>query len=206
MKGSYILLACLIVICSSCKKTPAKWDRDYYGYQIGAYINGVEYHEYRHWSTILSRYGSDLGFSREYSANRDTVRVYWQGWRRAFFSKPNESGISYCLIFAFVSDTEYFSSTNPIFFHGCDEDVYPYVYPSVNNPDVFKSGIAVVNGGLIRVDDEVFYRIKEGNITFGEFDDDSFLNKDKVTFEFTAENDNGDVLEVKDGYCNACKR
>ena len=184
-----LVIVGLIVILSSCQK-PQKWTGNYYDYQCGFVVNGVEYHG-NYYSGLTA--GACYGFSK-LSRDGVLVSILWEGFKISFSPWRNDNIWSdwndyYHLYFELFIDPDTFKSSQQVYFTG--GDYYPY------------PGKPVVHGYLVRTY-RLVYNIVEGSITFGpEGFDDYHRNKDTVYFEFTAENESGEVLVVTDGYCKA---
>jgi len=191
-----ILLLVGIIIVLSCSKTPAKWTKDYYDYQMGAIINGEEFHEA--YQFLLGPYGKEYGFQMYYLSieGNNMVCVSWKGGDRYFYSNPKKKGLSYSFHFDIFYDIE-INDASCLNFIGLADTVN--TYNIWRYPDSFYHGIPLVQGSLWG--DENYYQIIEGSIDLGRFRND--VNIDQVSFNFIAESDSGERLVVEDGYCKA---
>lgn len=193
-----LIAVVLFAFLPSCFPVPDKWDKDYYAYSFGAYINGVEYHDILP-SFVFSLEGYEYYF---YRVVRDTmIYVSWRGWSIDLYSNPQKDGPSYRLDFELVFDSDLTDDTC-ICYQGLTESVR--IRDVFYNPDSLYHGIPLVSGylGLFPpYEDHHVFLIKSGSISFGSLDNDKINGT--VTFEFEAENDLGEVLVVKDGYCNS---
>ena len=183
-------------MCSCCKEE--KWTGDYYSYHLGVIIDGTEYHETSPWLDLYQR-GKEYGFLLLNATNTDNTdySCFYSLWdTRRFGAKPGSDGYDdgFSLdISAAIKSSSFFSG-----------DVYHFnctVYSDcwvINDPRNYQGESLVY--GMIGWHSH-FYLAKKGWIVFGEYDEDGH-NKDRVSFEFTAFDDAGDSLVVKNGYCN----
>ena len=188
----------LFAFLSSCIKSQDKWYGDYYSYSFGAYINGVEYHEVVP-SFSLSQTGNECCFDR--IVQNKMIDVSWQGWNIDLSSNPKGKGPCYMMAFELVFSSDLVDGAD-ISFQGLTESVG--IYDVFQKPDSLYHGIPLVSGylGLLPpYEDHHVFWITSGSISFGSLD--FFKINGTVTFEFEAENDLGEVLVVKEGYCNS---
>ena len=188
----------LFAFLSSCIKSQDKWYGDYYSYSFGAYINGVEFHDILP-SFGFSHEGYDYYFYR--NARDKMIDVFWGGWSIDLYSNPKKDGPSYGLHFELVFNSDLTDGTC-IYYQGLTENIS--IRDVFYNPDSLYHGIPLVSGylGLFPpYEDHHVFWITSGSISFGSLD--YFKINGTVTFEFEAENDLGEVLVVKEGYCNS---
>jgi len=199
---------------SSCTKTePWTWERDYYTYQKGARINGVEYHEKYDLNAAQLIFGGKTycGFTRE--GRNGFVKIYenmsalYDDW----WAGPDCKDVFTIEFLVYADSTTFKPGTTYSF--NVPVDGYDY-----NGWDKAFKGegefnyLPIVLGRMTRNGDSV-YTIIDGQITFGAFRIGTSgysrtvyyyagQNEDRVCFCFTAENSEGDVLIVEDGYVN----
>lgn len=213
----FLLVTEIVLIAlgvSSCAKTESwTWERDYYTYQKGARINGVEYHEKYDWGAAQLVFGGKTycGFNLE--GKNDFVKIYehmsalYDDW----WAGPNGKDV-YTIEFLVYADSTTFkpgksySFTVPV--DGYDYNGWDKAFKGEGEFNF----LPIVLGRITRNGDSV-YTIIDGQITFGAFRIDTSgysgtvyyyagHNEDRVCFCFTAENSDGDVLTVEDGYVN----
>lgn len=195
-----------VLMLTGCVKFPKEsenWDKDYYDYHIGAYIDGVEYHELtRNTIQLLFTPSLEYGFSYLKYPDYNLVRFAPLRERCLFVSSPKNSN---CLTLKLYIWVDYVSFDNLIFpavfsFEGKNAEDYQSFYSSLYSQ---KSEKLFFVYGAIRRDDnpENWYFAQEGYISIGGFEENG-NNDEIVTFEFTAKNNKGEVIEVKQGYIN----
>lgn len=192
------IIAGIIIIVSCIKTPPDKWTKDYYAYQMGAIINGQEFHEARDYY-----YGSSYGFLKIEIVGKDSSTVWyvsWDGVGKAFYSNPRKNGSFYYFHFHLLFVKE-LNKDLCLSFLALPQDLE---FNVILSSDSLYCGIPLVQGDL--VNNLSHYQIKEGTIKLGAFnstDNGWPVNSDTVTFSFIAENDSGERLVVENGYCKA---
>ena len=177
-------------MCPSCFIIPENWDRDYYDYQFGVKINGVEYHE------VFRKEG--IGFFR--GVKDGVCFIFWDGWAWSFGDRPGHgrSESKFGFKFTFATDSSNFSPSNKYLLTNALSSFDEYY----ENPDAYSDKLPVVsalfNFGKRGAPVDRF-RLINGFIVFGAFDDRGY-NSDTVTFEFEIVNAKGDTLRLTDGY------
>ena len=208
-KNFLLLLIASLLLASCYKSEPWTWERDYYTYQKGARINGVEYHEKYDWGAAQLIFGGrpSCGFNLE--GKNGYVKIYenmsylYHDW----WAGPDGKDV-YTIEFLVYADSTTFKPGKSYSFN---VPVDGYDYNGWNK--AFKGEgefnyLPIVLGRMTRNGDSV-YTIIDGQITFGAFrigtagyNYSAGHNEDRVCFCFNAENSDGDVLIVEDGYVN----
>ena len=200
----FLLLTAIVLISlgvSSCAKTePWTWERDYYTYQKGARINGVEYHEKYDWNVAQLIFGGaqycgfirqeQNGFVRAQDSESSNYEFWWAG--------PNID--VYGIRIWVYADSATFKPGSSFYFHEPEEGYdYKGWEDAFDGAAVFKY-LPIAVGYIARGYND-FYAITNGQITFGSFNLGG-LNDEQVCFCFTAENPKGNIITVEDGYIN----
>ena len=174
-----------------------KWNKDYYSYQFGAYINGKEFHN--SWIGLFHGPNDlEFGFRKHERDSLIMISIFSGGYLWVDENDKNRYDLDIVVALKSSSytpgDTYFFDGRRADkhfdvghFIRGEYETLEPFPYvactifipPRENN----KTLIAT-----------------EGQITIGEFDADGH-NLDTVYFNFRAEDEDGNVLVVENGYC-----
>ena len=208
---SFAIAITLILLPSCSKSGPWEWERNYYSYQKGAYINGVEHHEKDDWTAVQYIFAGQnyCGFSLEgkngviktYNSMSSLYDVWWSG--------PDDNN-SYTINIWVYADSISFKPGVTYSFKVPDGGYSDWDKPFYNGSG-FES-LPIVVGYMTKGNNDV-YDITDGQITFGAFRITSSgnskygfyyggRNEDRVSFSFTAENSEGKVLIVENGYVN----
>ena len=186
-----VLVICGMILIGSCNDPCVSkgWDKDYYDYQLGAYINGIEYHEWRSFF-----YPVDMGF---YMMQRDSLLLISPAPDLHFKCQKDEY---YCDIIIIVNNSTYKAGDTYSF----NRTVWEYDYFNE-----FRRGKYELFGNLPFVIaaftksppyENVSFISTDGVITLGAFDEDGH-NSDVIRFSLKAEDEYGNSLKVEDGYC-----
>ena len=200
IKKTFIVIG-ILAFLSSCCKAPDKWDKDYYDYHIGAYINGVEFHEYSYFKIAgPSRW---FGFVRSFKEN--WVYLSFLSNDPYIASKPHSHEL-YCLSITVAIDSAFYRPGQPFCFDN-------QVFESHKNIEICPTGeiFDLVTREYIsgpwcvcylhnEEDDEEFIAV-DGWISFGEFSQGN-LNSEMIRFECSAVNEKGDTLHITNGFVN----
>ena len=192
----FLPLSCLGLLSPSPK--PSGWDKDYYDYQIGAIINGKEYHEAPEeqgwWFDVVS---DACGFTCEKYDSLYFISNTMTGIYEFTDSINNES---YDLAVEIITDSASFIANKNFFFNGIvrefhwDQALYNGEYEKLET-------LPIVWGVFTNTSVKGYrgYLIKEGSISTGSFFNGR--NAETIFFDFLAEDEKGEVIEVKKGYC-----
>ena len=106
VKYNISLAIVLIATLWSCISTPLpeKWDKDYYSYHVGAYVNGVEYHEPQKYQTTIFAKSHTVGF---HYVKRDNWFYFSQVDPLYLSSSPDGKGVSIWTITASFDSESY---------------------------------------------------------------------------------------------------
>lgn len=173
--------------------------RDYESYQIGAYINGVEYHEseYRIFGQTSEYYG--FSFSRKDSLVMIRTYTGYRVWR------PFKGNEHYDWEVVMVLDSTSYTPGDTYSFCGkiCPSDVFAHLDFMKGDRDLFEPlpfiACSFIKTPVYENRDNPFIAT-EGEITIGGFDKGGF-NADTIFFSLKAEDKDGTILDIKDGYC-----
>ena len=202
MRTRILLIIGLFAFISSCCKVPDKWDKDYYDYHIGAYINGVEYHEYSYFKIAgPSRW---FGFVRSFK--EDWVYLSFLSNDSYIASKPHSPGLYLLSITVAIDSASYNQSGQSICFDN-------HVFEAHKNIEIIHTGEIFdldareyISGpwcvcSLHDEEDDEDYIAVDGWISFGEFSQGN-INSEVVRFECSAVNEKGDTLHITNGFVN----
>lgn len=204
----YVVLLFIIVltVTSSCSNN--NWpscDRDYYDHEFGAYINGQECHD---------REGTFFNFNPingglcAYTCNNSTGFYVRGGRPSGIFTRRGNT--SYGLIIEMYIDSTKYDSATRYFFSDTTFSDWE-LYNKFKNKEIVSEPI--LTGELVgQVKGEynsTVYSIKEGWLLLGDnnciyappSDFESVYCYHCARFEFIAESDSGEVLNITDGYC-----
>lgn len=186
------LLSCKLMKLSSEIITPSEvWEsnKGYYNHQVGAYIDGEEFHN----RTIFGlfhgpqiKYGFYLQRKNGY-VSIGTLSLCMENIKNTIAVYPE---------IYIVMDSLSFAPGTTFYFNGTGREMNWSQEFMEGNIDCF-SPLPYVSGVLWNGKGYVF---TNGKITFAEFDQNNF-NSQTVYFEFTAVDEDGNTVEVKDGYC-----
>ena len=210
-----LAVAVLLFLVPLCSKKWNGWERDYYSYQIGAYINGVEHHEKADYHIMeipgLFFERTDCGF---YLCGCDSiVRINsFTSSSYEWWSSPDHHQYG-MFIEVFVDSASFKPGASFVFDTTSVSNYNGDLYRDWENLKE-SDGLPFVIGTMSK--GNVIYTIVDGEITFGSFTKDSEeeyrghhyyygSNKDRVTFNFIAENSDGQILIIEDGYLNNIK-
>ena len=201
-----ILLTATLWSCISIP-LPEKWDKDYYSYHVGAYINGVEYHEPQIYQTTVFAKSHSVGY---HCIKKDNWFFISQVDPYLFLSSsPDGKGVSIWDITASF-DAESYDPNKQYSFTTDNLDDYDEWH--VNSTGLLYDGNKQEIDApwclcLISYEDK-YYVSKDGWISFGEFENGS--NAGTIHFECTAVSEEGDTLHITNGYigryCEKCYR
>ena len=207
-----ILLLCPLF--SSCLKwiLPTKWDKDYYSYEMGAMINGEEYHNVRLYS--ISSLGLDLMRTGDGFVYLKTC------YNESYLSNPKGKEFKLTILAAIDSTAFIYGGSYDLSDHvsGHDVDVLSdeaiYFVPDhgiyekdsyeklVSSPYCICAFYTDINKA------NSYYLSKDGHIILSDFNERSYPGEKMVfgestgmvKFECTAVNNKGDTLHVTNGY------
>ena len=191
-----VWVICGMILIGSCNEPDAfkGWDKDYEDYQLGAYINGIEYHESRSFFHPV-----DIGF---YMMQRDSLLLIRPAADLHFKCQKDEY---FCDIMIIVNNSTYKAGETYSF----NRTVWEYDYFNE-----FRRGKYEIFGNLPFVIaaitksppyENVSFVSTDGEIILGAFDKDGH-NSDVIRFSLKAEDENGNSLKVEGGYCKKYHR
>ena len=177
----------------------------YYDYDIGMYINGKEYHEYLSASVFYQP--PDCGLRANTYDNMTSF--YVEGGRSCDIVTRGGNTNYGLYLEMYIDSTKYDCSTRYFFSDTTFSDWE--LYNKFKNKEIVTEPI--LTGKLVLYDvkgSHIAYHIKEGWLLLGDNDCIyatshypiyNFYRYHCVKFEFIAESDFGDVLNVTDGFC-----
>lgn len=208
-----LAVAVLFFLVPSCSKKWNGWERDYYSYQKGAYINGVQHHEKYDWNASVFVFSgkNHCGFSLDGRNNLVRARSSMSTLYNVWWSGPNDNN-NYTINLWVYADSSSFKPGTSYSFKMPEDTVYISDLDKAFNSGSGLESFPVAVGYMAKGHDD-FYTITEGLITFGAFritnsdyDKSGFYysgyNEERVSFCFTAENSEGKIITVEDGYIN----
>lgn len=205
----FLLPAAIVLISlgvSSCTKTePWTWERDYYTYQKGARINGVEYHEKYDWDSWQFWFGGKsiyCGFSLK-GGDGIVMLMNNESWCYQSWWSGQKGKDTYEMSYIICADSSSFKPGETFHFATSDEIV---VWGETQN--IERDKLPIVKGHVSTIEDSKEYVITDGYISFGDFVLHKYSNRysgqnlDRVIFSFSAISNDGETLQVEDGYYN----
>jgi len=197
-----VIFVIMLVYCSCCGKWSG-WDKDYYDYQVGAYINGQECHESRHQFLAPARKSGVLRIRRN-----GFFFFYYLMEHFCLEENSFSEYVFYPEIVIIVDTADYHPGITYSFNNQdrVDDGMWRNRFYGSNEYDL-DSNVPIIWGRVVKLQrDQVYYKgvvyfIKEGSITLGEFDEQG-CNIDPIHFQFAAESLNGKTITASDGYIN----
>ena len=193
-----IAIGLLFILSSCCKyEVKRKWDMDYYAYHMGAYINGIEFHEP---SAKLFGPKRSTGFHMQKEDNMIYLNSEWHHVTLSDVNHDNGYGL---VIMVAMDSSSFCPGIRYALTDSVDYDGDVSMDPSSGRvyDDISGQPITCPYSLLYLFDGDGFYFAKDGWISFGEFSMDG-TNSEMVLFECSAVNEKGDTLHVKDGFIN----
>ena len=196
-----LLLAIVVTMLpQSCKKLTypyqTRWEKNYDSYQIGAYINGKEFHEAppRRFS-FNSPETMTCGFSYY---DEDSLVIITDSFSyNCLWMDAKGKDFYECRIYIKLDKFSY--KPNDTYHFNCT--TYQDNFNLFRGQYKYFEDLPLVLGYFKKQPYyEPYFFVTEGEISIGAFDDDGH-NIDSVHFNLKAEDENGNVIVVKHGYC-----
>ena len=197
----FVFAFSVAILASSCSKYPyqTRWKKDYDSYQIGAYINGKEFHEApRH--KYFAPYEPETihcGFRYYEKDSLVMIEDVFSSHCPWMDAKGKEF---YDWGFYMIIDKSSYKPNDTYSFNSSRTDPDYYTLFFRGEYECFEDLPLVVGSFKKRPYYEPLFFVTEGEISFGSFDEDG-RNKDAVHFNLKAEDEDGNVIVVKHGYC-----
>ena len=201
----------MLIILPSCSKMwngwkKQGWEKGYDSYQIGAYINGVEFHE-----TPGSLFTGIINYCGFRIIHKDSLIMienvrgnrFWTNYN----SNYNRNAVVYDWEVAIVLDSASYTPGDTYSFCG---KICPLLATSSidflrGEFDLFEPlpfiACSFIQTPVYENRDNPFVAT-EGEITIGSFDENG-KNADTIFFDLKAEDKDGNVLDIKEGYCKS---
>ena len=184
--------------CFGSLDNPKGWDKDFDAYQIGAYINGEEFHESR--NSVLSGKYNYCGFWRSHRDSLIMIRLLTGN--RCWMNSKGQKVYNWEVILI-LNKSSYIPGSTYSFCGRYSDATHCSTVFERREFDFFEPLPFVmcyfVNNPFYENRDNPFI-VTEGEITIGSFDEYD-LNADTIFFNLKAEDKNGIILDIKDGYC-----
>lgn len=174
------------------------WDKDFDAYQIGAYINGEEFHESRN-SLLSSRYNY-YGFDLSHKDSLIMIRLVTGN--RFWMNSKGQTVYDWTIVLV-IDESSYIPGSTYFFSDRYADGTHCLLAFGRREFDLFEPLPFVmcyfVNNPFYENRDNPFI-VTEGKITIGSFDEYD-MNADTIYFDLKAEDKNGNILDIKNGYC-----
>lgn len=202
LRSLIILILAGLLLTWSCfgfANSQEGWDKDYDSYRIGAYINGTECHENAH--SIFDRALNNYNGFKYYQKDSLVMIINRTGdWR---WTDPQGNKL-YSWEVCIVLDKSSFKPGNTYSFSGRFADNMTSFFAFERGEfDVFEP-LPFITCYFIKTplyeNRSNPFIATEGEISIGGFDEYG-RNEDTIFFNLKVEDDNGDTIDIKDGYC-----